>query len=130
MILLITFILQAACLHVLLEDKPMCFFVKTYEENIYLNVNYMVSGLDEDNNLFYITSEDQSILLLIDGVKEKVLRELLSEKGTYYLCFKSKDKSYKMVSFDFDLEGIDKNYAQSDQFVMLNQAIQKTHRNF
>lgn len=60
---------------VILEPKPTCFFIKTYEDFTTVTINYMISGLDEDKNEFYIEKENHEKLLIITGSKEKVLRE-------------------------------------------------------
>ena len=74
MILLQLFLVSVSSLSVLLEQKPTCFFVKTYEENTTLTVSYLISGLDETKSEFFIESETEEVLIWIEGEKEKVLK--------------------------------------------------------
>ncbi|CAD8136862.1 unnamed protein product [Paramecium pentaurelia] len=117
-------------LSVQITQKPTCFYVKSYTGNTYVTVNYQISGLDENKTEITIESENGDKLVKKQNTKEGALKQLLRDKGTYYICFKSLSKGYKTVSFDFDMEGVDKEYAQSEQFNEMSKELSRTNRNF
>ncbi|CAD8055332.1 unnamed protein product [Paramecium primaurelia] len=130
LLILSTLIVLGSSLSTQLSQKPTCFLVNSPEENSHLTVNYIVSGLDENQTDVFIKKKDGEILIKVQNTKDGRIRELLKDKDNYYVCFQSRDQSYKMVSFDFDIEGVDKEYAQSEQFELMSKELQKTQKNF
>ncbi|CAK55734.1 unnamed protein product (macronuclear) [Paramecium tetraurelia] len=127
---LICLIYFGQSLSVQITQKPACFYVKSYTGNTQLTVNYQISGVDENKTEITIESENGDKLIKKSNTKEGALKQMLREKGTYYICFKSLSKGYKTVSFDFDMEGVDKEYAQSEQFSDMSKELSRTNRNF
>ncbi|CAK71614.1 unnamed protein product (macronuclear) [Paramecium tetraurelia] len=130
LLIISTLIVLGQSLSTQLSQQPSCFLVNSPEENSNLTVNYIVSGLDENQTDVFIRKKDGEILIKIQNSRDGRIRELLKDKDNYYVCFQSRDKSYKMVSFDFDIEGVDKEYAQSEQFDEMSKELQNTQKNF
>ncbi|CAD8155818.1 unnamed protein product [Paramecium octaurelia] len=130
LLLITTLIVLGSSLSTQLSQQPTCFIVNSPEENSNLTVNYIVSGLDENQTDVFIKKKDGEVLIKVQNTKDGKIREILKDKGNYYVCFQSRDKSYKMVSFDFDLEGVEKEYAQTEQFEQMSKELQKTQKNF
>ncbi|CAD8159678.1 unnamed protein product [Paramecium octaurelia] len=130
LLIISTLIVLGQSLSTQLSQKPSCFLVNSPEENSNLTVNYIVSGLDENQTDIFIRKMDGEILIKVQNSRDGRIRELLKDKDNYYVCFQSRDKSYKMVSFDFDIEGVDKEYAQSEQFDEMSKELQNTQKNF
>ncbi|CAK71208.1 unnamed protein product (macronuclear) [Paramecium tetraurelia] len=86
--------------------------------------------MDEDKTEIIIKSENDDQLLQKTNGKEGSLKQTLNEIGTYFICFRSLNRSYKTVSFDFDIDGDDKEYAQSEQFNQMSKELSRTNRNF
>ncbi|CAD8049934.1 unnamed protein product [Paramecium sonneborni] len=117
-------------LSIQINHHPSCFYVKSAENNQQLIVNFQVSGLDEEKTEIIIKSENGDKLLQKLNGKEGSLKQILNEVGIYYICFRSLNRNSKTLSFDFDIDGIDKEYAQSEQFNQMSKELSRTNRNF
>ncbi|CAD8053951.1 unnamed protein product [Paramecium primaurelia] len=117
-------------LSIQINHNPTCFYVQSTENNCQLIVNFQVSGMDENKTEIIIKSENNDQLLQKVNGKEGSLKQTLKEIGTYFICFKSLNRSFKTVSFDFDVDGDDKEYAQSEQFNQMSKELSRTNRNF
>ncbi|CAD8064714.1 unnamed protein product [Paramecium primaurelia] len=115
-----------------------CFFFDGFDGQI-VKVPYVVTGINEENvfvELFETILENNieynKTLESQEGKREGQLKHIVKGKKEIYLCFQSNDSYYKIFSFDIDISGVDKNFADKNQLDetegSLKQVLSKMHK--
>ena len=61
------------------------------------------------------------------NIREDNIKVTVKEAGEYELCFKNLDNYYKTISFDIDIAGVDKNYANKTDMLTAENTLKRAH---
>ncbi|CAD8049569.1 unnamed protein product [Paramecium primaurelia] len=81
--------------------KELCLGVQGKKTALF-QISFVVSGFQEDNIEMKFYSPRKTLLKSSIKQKEGNYKEIMTDDGQYEVCFKSLDKYYKLISFNFD----------------------------
>ncbi|CAD8089965.1 unnamed protein product [Paramecium primaurelia] len=120
------FIEYIQCLGIeLIDKKPKCVYMNAKIDD-QITIKYLViGGISQDVQIFFF---DPYNIQYDFQSNEQQLKALYS--GKYRICFKNNGQSKTLVEFDFDILGIDKNYASKNDMIQTKMNLNQIDSDF
>ncbi|CAD8109842.1 unnamed protein product [Paramecium sonneborni] len=126
LILASIFIGQIKCLGIELRDKkPRCVYMNAKKDDN-ITIKYLVlEGIPKDVQIFFF--DPYNIQYDFES-NEQQLKAFYT--GKYRICFKNNGQMKMLVEFDFDILGIDKNYASKNDILQTQRNLNEIDSDF